>query len=89
MRNRRSVTCVLMLLLAVPSAPAILAQTRPADGGWDEKFRALPDPAAIKETMRRLSARPHHVGSAYDKDNAEWLLKLHYVEFLRDVGRHF
>lgn len=24
--------------------------------------------------MRRLSARPHHVGSPYDKDNAEWLL---------------
>ena len=23
--------------------------------------------------MRRLSARPHHVGSPYDKDNAEWL----------------
>ena len=24
--------------------------------------------------MRRLSARPHHVGSAYDKENAEWIL---------------
>jgi N-acetylated-alpha-linked acidic dipeptidase len=24
--------------------------------------------------MERLSARPHHVGSAYDKDNAEWIL---------------
>lgn len=24
--------------------------------------------------MRRLSARPHHVGSPYDKDNAEWML---------------
>ena len=24
--------------------------------------------------MRRLSARPHHVGSPYDKDNAEWIL---------------
>jgi len=23
--------------------------------------------------MQRLSARPHHVGSPYDKDNAEWL----------------
>src|SRR6202034_4002418 len=30
--------------------------------------------ARLRETMRRLSARPHHVGSAYDKDNAEWLL---------------
>jgi N-acetylated-alpha-linked acidic dipeptidase len=24
--------------------------------------------------MKRLSARPHHVGSAYDKDNAQWIL---------------
>ena len=24
--------------------------------------------------MQRLSARPHHVGSPYDKDNAEWIL---------------
>ena len=22
-------------------------------------------------------------------DNAEWLTKLNYIEFLRDVGRHF
>ncbi len=41
---------------------------------WEKKFRALPDAAIIRENMRRLSARPHHVGSPYDKDNAEWLL---------------
>ncbi len=34
----------------------------------------MPDPARLRENMRRLSARPHHVGSPYDKDNAEWLL---------------
>jgi N-acetylated-alpha-linked acidic dipeptidase len=41
---------------------------------WEAKFRALPDPAKLREYMRRLSARPHHVGSPYDKDNAEWIL---------------
>jgi N-acetylated-alpha-linked acidic dipeptidase len=41
---------------------------------WEQKFRALPDRDRIRENMRRLSARPHHVGSPYDKDNAEWLL---------------
>src|SRR5579864_1765192 len=41
---------------------------------WETKFRAIPDPANLKEYMRRLSARPHHVGSAYDKENAEWIL---------------
>ncbi len=41
---------------------------------WEQKFRELPDPDQIRDNMRRLSARPHHVGSPYDKDNAEWLL---------------
>ena len=41
---------------------------------WEQKFRSIPDPARLREDMRRLSARPHHVGSPYDKDNAEWLL---------------
>src|SRR6185436_3216368 len=41
---------------------------------WDEKFRELPQPANIRGYMERLSARPHHVGSAYGKDNAEWML---------------
>jgi len=41
---------------------------------WEQKFRAIPDTGRLRENMRRLSARPHHVGSPYDKDNAEWLL---------------
>src|SRR5207253_8575881 len=41
---------------------------------WEEKFRAVPDPANLRAYMQRLSARPHHVGSPYDKDNAEWIL---------------
>jgi len=41
---------------------------------WEQKFRALPDRDRIRAAMQRLSARPHHVGSPYDKDNAEWLL---------------
>ena len=41
---------------------------------WEGKFRAIPDPANLRAYMERLSKRPHHVGSAYDKDNAEWIL---------------
>ncbi len=74
MQIERVLPCVLLLLLVSPTGGPMLAQAPAATGEWDEKFRALPDPAAIKETVRRLSARPHHVGSAYDKDNAEWLL---------------
>jgi len=41
---------------------------------WENKFRAIPDPKILRDTMQRLSARPHHVGSAYDKQNGEWIL---------------
>ncbi len=41
---------------------------------WETAFRALPVAANIRGYDERLSARPHHVGSPYDKDNAEWLL---------------
>ncbi|HKT79316.1 MAG TPA: transferrin receptor-like dimerization domain-containing protein [Vicinamibacterales bacterium] len=41
---------------------------------WEAKFRASIEPGRIRESMRRLSARPHHVGSPYDRDNAEWIL---------------
>jgi N-acetylated-alpha-linked acidic dipeptidase len=42
--------------------------------GWEKKFRDVPQQDRLREYMRRLSARPHHVGSPYDKDNAEWIL---------------
>src|ERR1700730_8949054 len=41
---------------------------------WEKKFRDGIVPSNIRENMRRLSARPHNVGSPYDKDNAEWIL---------------
>ena len=37
-------------------------------------MRAIPDPKNLRAYMERLSARPHNVGSPYDKDNAEWIL---------------
>ena len=42
---------------------------------WENKFRALPDPRRMRADMKVLSARPHHVGSPYDKENAQWILK--------------
>jgi N-acetylated-alpha-linked acidic dipeptidase len=61
---------------AGPVAPlrGYTAEHSTAEIAWEQKFRAMPDTARLRENMRRLSARPHHVGSPYDKDNAEWLL---------------
>ena len=50
------------------------ADSSRAERDWEAKFRAIPDPANLRADMQRLSARPHHVGSPYDKDNAEWIL---------------
>ena len=41
---------------------------------WESKLRSIPSPDNLRNYMQRLSARPHHVGSPYDKDNAEWIL---------------
>jgi N-acetylated-alpha-linked acidic dipeptidase len=41
---------------------------------WEVKFRNLPDPKVMRDSMQHLSARPHNVGSPYDKANAEWIL---------------
>ncbi|HLJ25886.1 MAG TPA: transferrin receptor-like dimerization domain-containing protein [Candidatus Angelobacter sp.] len=45
-----------------------------AERDWENKFKAIPDARILRDTMQRLSARPHHVGSPYDKQNAEWIL---------------
>jgi N-acetylated-alpha-linked acidic dipeptidase len=55
-----------------------------AERDWEAKFRAIPDPANLREYMQRMSARPHHVGSPYDKDNAEWILA-HFKEWGLDA----
>src|ERR1019366_3067252 len=74
--------------LAIPAASLLLlsaaarvdgdlrgytAESSKIERNWESKFRAIPDPSRMRESLRRLSARPHHVGSPYDKDNAEWL----------------
>jgi N-acetylated-alpha-linked acidic dipeptidase len=46
----------------------------PGERQWEQKFRAIPSPDNMRDDMQRLSARPHHVGSPYDKENAEWIL---------------
>ncbi len=68
------------------SAPAATDSSAPLDGfsaqstqverDWETKFRALPSPDNLRAYMQRIAARPHHVGTAYDRENAEWILSL-------------
>ncbi|MGI8958331.1 MAG: transferrin receptor-like dimerization domain-containing protein [Bryobacteraceae bacterium] len=50
------------------------AQSTKDESQWEDRFRALPDPRLMRASMQLLSARPHHVGSPYDRQNAEWIL---------------
>ena len=49
-------------------------KTSEPERDWERKYRDQVESKNVRENMRRLSARPHHVGSPYDKDNAEWIL---------------
>ena len=50
------------------------AQSSKTEREWEKKFQDGISRENVRENMRRMSARPHHVGSPYDKDNAEWIL---------------
>jgi N-acetylated-alpha-linked acidic dipeptidase len=61
-----------LLILFVALASLDVAAQR--DPSWDATFRALPEARNIGEYVRIMSARPHHLGSPYGKQNAEWML---------------
>jgi N-acetylated-alpha-linked acidic dipeptidase len=75
-----SVACLAVAGLAMgPAESAVMhgysTQAATVQRGWEAKFRAMPDPANLRAYMQHLSARPHHLGSPYDKENAEWILE--------------
>jgi len=81
-----SCVCVCLATSGWP-APSLEAQTVPSatllDGytpqgsatelAWETKFRDIPAPENLRSDMEHLTAHPHNVGSAYDRENAEWL----------------
>ena len=72
--------CISIAALCQPtaSAPSLVGYTPQAaqqELAWEKKFQAIPSPDKLRANMQRLAARPHHVGSPYDKDNAEWMLR--------------
>jgi tyrosyl-tRNA synthetase len=86
-------------LQATGGKPIVLmggGTTRVGDpSGRDETRRILsPDDieankSSIKSVFSRLLQFGEGKTDAIMADNAEWLTKLNYIEFLRDVGRHF
>jgi N-acetylated-alpha-linked acidic dipeptidase len=82
----RSVAIAIFLFTSFSLAPVrslVIADDQPllgysaessrAERQWEEKMRAIPSPDNLRAYMERLAAHPHHVGSKYDKENAEWI----------------
>ncbi|MEO0729901.1 MAG: tyrosine--tRNA ligase, partial [Pseudomonadota bacterium] len=70
--------------------------TRVGDpSGKDEtrQIRTIEEIDANKQSMQTVFAKLIRFGDGKNDavmvDNAEWLAPLNYIEFLRDVGRHF
>jgi len=78
---RLEILCSILWLAIESRVPAadsgLIYGFSPASSEVERKneadFRAIPEPANLREYMRRLAAHPHHVGSPYDRENAEWI----------------
>ena len=46
-----------------------------AENGWEQKFRAIPEPDRVKANMQYMAASPHNVGSPRQHEVAEWVLQ--------------
>ena len=77
MRQALALLCVFAFATQAADPPHTLRgysqQSSATELQWEQKFKEIPQEDRLRENMRRLSARPHHVGSPYDKDNAEWI----------------
>jgi N-acetylated-alpha-linked acidic dipeptidase len=67
----RQLVCAGALAVVLIGIVTMVGAQSPAS---DETFRVLIDAKTIGEYMRVMSARPHHLGSPYGKQNAEWIL---------------
>jgi N-acetylated-alpha-linked acidic dipeptidase len=85
---RSLISCCIVLFVAPPNGaqitsakssapvplPGYTAQSSNPERDLEKKFQDGIVRENLRENMRRMSARPHHVGSPYDQDNAEWIL---------------
>jgi N-acetylated-alpha-linked acidic dipeptidase len=88
MREYKAYLCLLCFLCSsflvsaqntVSVQPALLGftlDTSDRERTLERQFDSLIRNDDLLDWMKRLSARPHHLGSAYDKDNAEFMAGL-------------
>ena len=81
---RRALPCLLVITIALSSAPTPTAKSRPIRGFPDdavaaqrqreEQFRKVPDSARLKEYMEAIAGDPHVAGQPSSKRVADYAL---------------
>src|SRR5262245_2315010 len=83
---RTSLAIALSVFILVPFFASAVSEDKPILGfnekqaadqrELEKQFDSHLKAENLREWMKRLSARPHHTGSAYDKENAEFMAGL-------------
>jgi N-acetylated-alpha-linked acidic dipeptidase len=74
MRHRYITSCLSWLIITAMILPLLMTNIEAqSERNWEEVFRSLPRTDLLKDYVQRLSAEPHHVGSAAGRRNAEWM----------------
>ncbi len=71
------VVSFLMMIFLSFNSRLVFSQQNSSQKEIEKKFDSFLNPADLKARLEKLSAHPHHVGSPYDKENAEYILSLY------------
>ena len=73
MEKRRQLNGMAVAVLLLFSG-LVFAQTSNQQRELEKQFDAAMKAENLRNWMKRMSARPHHVGSPYGKENAEFIV---------------
>ncbi len=81
--------------LALAPSPAdtplrgFFPQSIQAQRDLETRFKSMPDPAHMRDAMQRLSARPHHVGSAHPQNQTSVIGRLRFFVATARISSRF
>ncbi len=73
----------LKILVVFLFAVSVYPQSSSDQKETEKKFDSYLNAKHLDEYMKKLSAQPHHAGSAYDKSNAEYIAGLFQILGIR------
>ena len=71
-----SVLFICSTIFSQSTSPAMLgfsAESARAQTALEARFDSGLNPNNLRDWMKRISARPHHIGSAFNKENADFI----------------